>query len=122
MLPIVAEVVHVPEHIPLVAEKFAQAPPPLVPQLRGVLGIGNPVLLLAEPEEVEVVVFPPHDLLDHAMEAGEGDRPGDQEAAPDRRQDLPQFDPELESCRRFDAPPHEAHLRVSIQQTTRYLS
>ena len=85
MLPTVPEVVLVSEHIPFIAEKFAQAPAPFVSHLRGLVGIGNSVLLLSEPEEVEMTVFPPHDLLDHSMEAREGDRAGDQEASPDRR-------------------------------------
>jgi hypothetical protein len=114
MLPIVAEVVLVLEHLPLVAEKFAQAPPPFVPHLRGVPGIGDPILLLSESEEMEMVVLPSHDLLDHAMEAGEGDRSGNQKAPPDRRQDLPQFDPELESHRCLDATFHDALLRGNI--------
>jgi hypothetical protein len=57
-LPTVAEVVFIPEHHPLIAEKFAQAPPFFVAHLRGVVGIGNPVLLLSEPENVEMIVFP----------------------------------------------------------------
>jgi len=65
------------------------APPFFVAHLRGVIGIGNPVLLLSEPEDVEMIVFPPHDFLDHSMETWEGDRAGDQEAPPDRRQYLP---------------------------------
>ena len=40
-------------------------------------GIGNPVLLLSEPEDMEMIVFPSHDFLDHSMEAWEGDRAGD---------------------------------------------
>jgi hypothetical protein len=51
MFPTVAEVVLVHEHFPLIVEKFAQAPPPFVSHLRGVVGIGNPVLLLSESEE-----------------------------------------------------------------------
>jgi hypothetical protein len=54
LLPSVAEVVLVPEHIPFIAEKFAKAPPPFVSHLRGVVGIGNPVLLLSEPKEVKM--------------------------------------------------------------------
>jgi hypothetical protein len=49
MLPTVPEIVLVPEHIPFIAEKFAQAPAPFLSHLRGVVGIGNPVLLLSEP-------------------------------------------------------------------------
>jgi len=58
MFPTVAEVVLVPEDHPLIAEKFAKAPPPFVSHLRGVVGIGNPVLLLSEPVEVEMIGFP----------------------------------------------------------------
>jgi len=42
MFPTGPEVVLVSEHIPLIAEKFAQAPAPFVSHLRGVVGIGNP--------------------------------------------------------------------------------
>jgi hypothetical protein len=67
LLPTVAEVVLIPEHHPLIAEKFAQAPSFFVAHLRGVVGIGNPVFLLSEPENVEMIVFPSHDFLDHSM-------------------------------------------------------
>jgi len=39
MFPTVAEVVLVPEDHPLIAEKFAKAPPPFVSHVRGVVGI-----------------------------------------------------------------------------------
>jgi hypothetical protein len=55
MLPTISEVVLVPEGYPLIAEKFAKVPPPFVSHLRGVVGIGNPVLLLSEPEDVEMI-------------------------------------------------------------------
>ena len=89
MFPAVAEGVLVPEDHPLIVKKFAKTPPSFVSHLRGVVGIGNPVLLLSEPKEVKMIVFPSHDFLDHSMETWEGDRAGDQEAPPDRRQDLP---------------------------------
>jgi len=96
--------------LPLIAEKFAQAPPPFVSHLRRVVGIGNTVFLLSKPVEVEMRVFPSHDFLDHTMEAGESDRAWDHEAPPDRWQYIPQRDPELESRRRLDATPQEALL------------
>ena len=53
-------------------------------------------------------------------EAGESDRTRDLEAPPDRRQYIPQCDPDLESRRRLDTATHETSLGVSIGSAIRY--